>query len=238
MHLSDIGREQIAQLADALIAAERCVASAQQSASPRCFGIVGTLGAGKTKFCQEIARACGVDASEVTSPTFTLLKSYTCPSNLPSPANAAQPSPDHSLTDQTLGDQKPLGTPHRVSTPNRLHHLDWYRINDEDEIWELGLDELWEAPGEWTLIEWADRFEDAMPTDTIWVHIQISDCPANHPHANTSLAKESLADEPLASDDGLREITFRSASSVHDEFFREVQTQLNVAGFTGTIRTS
>jgi tRNA threonylcarbamoyladenosine biosynthesis protein TsaE len=36
----------------------------------------GTLGAGKTRLVQAIAAACGVDSTEVTSPTFVLCREY------------------------------------------------------------------------------------------------------------------------------------------------------------------
>ena len=56
-----------------------------------------------------------------------------------------------------------------------LHHLDAYRVADEDEFLELGVDELFEDEQAWTLIEWADRVRDVMPTDTLWIEINIGD---------------------------------------------------------------
>ena len=38
--------------------------------------LVGTLGAGKTKLVERIARHCGIDPEDVTSPTFVLLQHY------------------------------------------------------------------------------------------------------------------------------------------------------------------
>ena len=40
------------------------------------MALVGTLGAGKTRFTQGLARGLGVPVEEVTSPTFTLLHEY------------------------------------------------------------------------------------------------------------------------------------------------------------------
>lgn len=39
-------------------------------------GLLGTLGAGKTRLVRAIAEACGVDPRDVTSPTFVLCQSY------------------------------------------------------------------------------------------------------------------------------------------------------------------
>ena len=56
-----------------------------------------------------------------------------------------------------------------------LHHLDAYRVADEDEFLELGVEELFDDGQAWTLIEWADRVKDVMPTDTLWIEIIILD---------------------------------------------------------------
>ena len=101
------------------------------------FGLVGTLGAGKTSWTQAVARAIGVDPREVTSPTFTLVRSH-------------QPA----LPETAI---------------RRMHHLDAYRVGDEDEFFELGVEELFADADAWTVVEWADRFPDAMPADTVWV---------------------------------------------------------------------
>jgi tRNA threonylcarbamoyladenosine biosynthesis protein TsaE len=59
-----------------------------------------------------------------------------------------------------------------------LHHLDAYRVADEDEFLELGVEELFDDATSWTLIEWADRVRDVLPTDTLWVEIKIGDDPS------------------------------------------------------------
>jgi tRNA threonylcarbamoyladenosine biosynthesis protein TsaE len=43
-----------------------------------------------------------------------------------------------------------------------LQHLDLYRLDDPDEVWELGWSEL-AAPNELVLIEWPDRAEALLP---------------------------------------------------------------------------
>ena len=55
-----------------------------------------------------------------------------------------------------------------------IHHLDVYRVRDEDELFELGVDELFESNAI-TLIEWGERFEDCLPDETMWIKIEITD---------------------------------------------------------------
>jgi tRNA threonylcarbamoyl adenosine modification protein YjeE len=51
----------------------------------------------------------------------------------------------------------------RYDTPRvTLHHLDLYRLERMDDVWELGWSELG-APGDVVLIEWADNAEPILP---------------------------------------------------------------------------
>ena len=51
-----------------------------------------------------------------------------------------------------------------------LHHLDLYRLSFEEELFELGFDELVGREAV-VLAEWADRFESTMPQDALWIRI-------------------------------------------------------------------
>ena len=57
----------------------------------------------------------------------------------------------------------------------RIHHLDAYRVADEDEFLELGVEELFEDENAWTIVEWADRVADIMPRDTLWICLELSE---------------------------------------------------------------
>ncbi|MEM9644916.1 MAG: tRNA (adenosine(37)-N6)-threonylcarbamoyltransferase complex ATPase subunit type 1 TsaE [Planctomycetota bacterium] len=109
---------------------------------PVPIGLVGTLGAGKTRWTQGFASAMGADEQEVTSPTFTLVQSHS-------------------------------------SSNGWLDHVDAYRIADEDEWYEAGLEEVLfeprhdQRPG-YVTVEWADRFFESMPQDTLWVEIRLA----------------------------------------------------------------
>ena len=54
-----------------------------------------------------------------------------------------------------------------------LHHLDAYRVTDEDEFLELGVEELYEDGEAWTVVEWAERVAGVLPVDTLWIEIDI-----------------------------------------------------------------
>lgn len=103
-----------------------------------CVGLVGTLGAGKTRLAQAIISAAGIARDEITSPTFSLIKSY------------------------QIGQ--------RV-----IHHLDAYRIADDDEFLELGVDEFLGAQDSLSLIEWADRVTNVLPKETLWIVLECID---------------------------------------------------------------
>ena len=52
-----------------------------------------------------------------------------------------------------------------------LHHFDWYRINDAEELYAAGLDE-YVGGDSLTLIEWHERAPELLPRDCLEVLIQ------------------------------------------------------------------
>ncbi|TWT96113.1 tRNA threonylcarbamoyladenosine biosynthesis protein TsaE [Botrimarina colliarenosi] len=58
-----------------------------------------------------------------------------------------------------------------------IYHLDAYRLKDEDEFIELGVDEYFAGltsagPG-LTFVEWGDRFAGCMPAGTVTIRIEV-----------------------------------------------------------------
>lgn len=51
-----------------------------------------------------------------------------------------------------------------------LHHFDFYRINDEDELYESGLDEIIASSGI-SLIEWFEKAEGVIPKERLILSI-------------------------------------------------------------------
>jgi tRNA threonylcarbamoyladenosine biosynthesis protein TsaE len=117
--------------------------------------LVGTLGAGKTRFVQAVAQAVGFDPRDVVSPTFVLVHEYRIPRPLHSePAGLAV--------------QKKGGAWISV-----IYHIDAYRIRDKDEFRDLGPEEFFESDG-WTFVEWADRIADCLPSDCLQITIEVT----------------------------------------------------------------
>ena len=55
-----------------------------------------------------------------------------------------------------------------------LHHIDLYRIGSPLEAWDLGLDEQLFSDGV-CVIEWAERAEELLPEDALWVEFNYGD---------------------------------------------------------------
>ena len=51
-----------------------------------------------------------------------------------------------------------------------LYHFDWYRISDAEELYEIGIEEYLPGDGV-TLVEWAERAEELLPSRRLEVHI-------------------------------------------------------------------
>ena len=53
----------------------------------------------------------------------------------------------------------------------RIYHFDLYRLENEDDLYEIGFYEYTDVEDEIALIEWPDRFIDCMPDD--YLHLKI-----------------------------------------------------------------
>jgi tRNA threonylcarbamoyl adenosine modification protein YjeE len=59
---------------------------------------------------------------------------------------------------------------HTYAGPWPIHHFDFYRLNSSAQVWDLGIDELFEQPC-LILIEWADKFPECLPNDTLTLEL-------------------------------------------------------------------
>ncbi|QDV23540.1 tRNA (adenosine(37)-N6)-threonylcarbamoyltransferase complex ATPase subunit type 1 TsaE [Aureliella helgolandensis] len=50
----------------------------------------------------------------------------------------------------------------RYSATVPIYHFDFYRLEHAAQVWDLGIDELYEQPAI-TVIEWGDKFPECLP---------------------------------------------------------------------------
>jgi tRNA threonylcarbamoyladenosine biosynthesis protein TsaE len=63
---------------------------------------------------------------------------------------------------------------HEYASQPPIYHLDAYRIGDEEEMLELGFEEMLDAEAI-TIVEWADRFPKLLPKNTLRIHIDVGE---------------------------------------------------------------
>ncbi|MDX2471802.1 MAG: tRNA (adenosine(37)-N6)-threonylcarbamoyltransferase complex ATPase subunit type 1 TsaE [SAR324 cluster bacterium] len=103
------------------------------------IALVGTLGAGKTHFVQELAAgSLGFLKDEITSPSFSLINHYS-------------------------------------NSKIELFHVDLYRIEEAEELLEIGIYEILENEKSLVFIEWADLFDEILEMCQYIVYISILD---------------------------------------------------------------
>lgn len=56
----------------------------------------------------------------------------------------------------------------------KIHHFDFYRLDTAAQVWDLGIDELYEQPCI-VLIEWADKFPECLPDDCLTIAFSQAD---------------------------------------------------------------
>lgn len=60
---------------------------------------------------------------------------------------------------------------HEYDGKTKVYHFDLYRINDTDELYDIGFSDYF-SPGTVRVIEWPDNFCSEMPEDSVWVRIK------------------------------------------------------------------
>lgn len=107
----------------------------------RVVALYADMGVGKTTL---VAAVCHLLHSEqgASSPTFALINEYQI----------------NDGGEDTVANGKPL------------YHFDFYRIERQEEALDLGIFDYFDS-GALCLIEWPERIEALLPSDTLWVKI-------------------------------------------------------------------
>jgi tRNA threonylcarbamoyladenosine biosynthesis protein TsaE len=118
----------------------------------------GSLGTGKTTFTQGLARGIGI-TEVVSSPTFTLLKEYPGQPGSTAQREQAQVTQQHQQQER-----------HRAGPA--LYHFDLYRLDDPEEILDLGFEDYFFGNGV-CVVEWADTAELLWPAEHLRLRMKI-----------------------------------------------------------------
>ena len=63
---------------------------------------------------------------------------------------------------------------HEYGDPVAVYHIDLYRLDTEEEVIRIGLEEILERPA-LTLLEWAERFPRLLPKRRVEIRIKAAD---------------------------------------------------------------
>ncbi|MCX6723910.1 MAG: tRNA (adenosine(37)-N6)-threonylcarbamoyltransferase complex ATPase subunit type 1 TsaE [Candidatus Staskawiczbacteria bacterium] len=115
------------------------------------LGLQGNLGGGKTTFLQGFAKGLGIK-EKILSPTFVIMKKFTL-----------------------SYDRVPRRMTGQVPKYKYLYHIDCYRLKSEEDILELGFDEIISDPKNIVAVEWPERIKKVLPQNTIFIDFRFID---------------------------------------------------------------
>ncbi len=61
---------------------------------------------------------------------------------------------------------------YQTNTGQTIYHFDFYRINSEEEAYDIGVEEYFYS-NNWCFIEWGEKVENLLPLDIININIGI-----------------------------------------------------------------
>lgn len=83
----------------------------------------------------------------------------------------------HALCDE-LGVKDAVGSPtfsiinqYQMADGQKLYHLDLYRINDEEEAIQAGIEDVLYS-GDYCMVEWPEKIPALLPDDALKLHLE------------------------------------------------------------------
>jgi tRNA threonylcarbamoyladenosine biosynthesis protein TsaE len=127
--------------------------------------LISTNGADETR-AVAAALGCRLRAGDVVSLTGDLGAGKTTftqglASGLGIPDDVVVNSPTFTILAEHLEGREPL------------YHFDVYRLTGVSDLYDLAFDEYLDGSGV-VVVEWADRIAEALPSDTLYVHLEFS----------------------------------------------------------------
>ena len=76
------------------------------------------------------------------------------------------------VTDSISSPTFSLVNEYETSKKEKVFHFDFYRITDEGEALDMGIEEYFDN-NDWCLIEWPKNIENLLPLDAVEIHLSI-----------------------------------------------------------------
>jgi len=99
---------------------------------------------------------------------------------LQAPMGAGKTTLTHALC-ELLGVEDAISSPtfaiineYRSQTAGTIYHMDWYRLKDEEEAVQAGVEDAL-LSGNLCIIEWPEKAAGLLPDDTFTIHIEVLD---------------------------------------------------------------
>ena len=125
------------------MAARQFVDNVIAQTSANVYAFYGKMGSGKTTFIKALCEELGVQ-DVITSPTFAIVNEY------------------------TITNHKDQSSKFKVQS---VYHFDFYRIHRLEEVYDMGYEDYFYAPGSLCFIEWPELIEELLPSDTVRIDI-------------------------------------------------------------------
>lgn len=61
---------------------------------------------------------------------------------------------------------------YRTTTNETVYHFDFYRIEDEEEAYDMGVEDYFYS-NNWCLVEWPENIKNLLPLDTVSISISL-----------------------------------------------------------------
>jgi len=120
---------------------------ASQLKSGDVLALYGDLGTGKTTFTSFLVKELGIEA-KVQSPSFVLARVYEKPKDAKK------------------------GQTQNPTQIQRVNHLDLYRLENPENMEDLGLEEYFSQENSITVIEWPQMAERILPPNTLKIFFE------------------------------------------------------------------
>ena len=114
--------------------------------------LYGDLGNGKTTFVQGLAEGLGIK-QRIISPTFTIVREYEMPVY----------SSSEGVPDGTPESRSSTDDSSRQARIINFYHIDLYRIQSENDLKTIGIEEILSDNSAIVAIEWAEKLGSLLP---------------------------------------------------------------------------